>query len=66
MDPTGARAYWLEYQEIIHRDQPVTFLYWIKETQGFSKRIEGEELNISGAFYNIDDWRLRPSANVAL
>ena len=66
MDPTGARPYWLEYQEILHRDQPITFLYWMKETQGFSKRIEGEELNISGTFYNIDDWRLRPSANVAL
>jgi len=66
MEPTGARSYWLEYQEILHRDQPITFLYWMKETQGFSKRIEGEELNISGTFYNIDDWRLRPSANVAL
>ena len=66
MDPTGARSYWREYQEILHRDQPITFLYWMKETQGFSKRIEGEELNISGTFYNIDDWRLRPSANVAL
>ena len=65
MDPKGARPYWLEYQEILHRDQPVTFLYWIKETQGFSKRIEGEELNISGSFYNIDDWRLRPSTTVA-
>ncbi len=66
MDPTGARPYWLEYQEILHRDQPITFLYWIKETQGFNKRIEGEDLNISGTFYNIDDWRLRPSAHVAL
>ncbi len=66
MDPVGARPYWLEYQEILHRDQPITFLYWIKETQGFNRRIEGEELNISGTFYNIDDWRLRPSANVAL
>ena len=65
MDPSGAKPYWLEYQEILHRDQPVTFLYWMQETQGFSKRIEGEELNISGSFYNIDDWRLRPSANIA-
>ncbi len=65
MEPVAARAYWLEYQEILHRDQPVTFLYWMKETQGFSKRIEGEDLNISGTFYNIDDWRLRPSATVA-
>ena len=65
MDPVEAKPYWLEYQEILHRDQPITFLYWIKETQGFSKRIEGEELNISGTFYNVDDWRLRPSANIA-
>ena len=65
MDPLGAKPYWLEYQDILHRDQPVTFLYWMQETQGFSKRIEGEELNIAGSFYNIDDWRLRPSANIA-
>ena len=65
MDPVGAKPYWLEYQEILHRDQPITFLYWIKETQGFSKRIVGEDLNISGTFYNVDDWRLRPSANIA-
>ena len=65
MDPVGAKPYWMEYQEILHRDQPITFLYWIKETQGFSKRIENEDLNISGTFYNVDDWKLRPSANVA-
>ena len=65
MNPVEARPYWLEYQEILHRDQPITFLYWIKETHGFSKRIEGEDLNISGTFYNVDDWRLRPSANIA-
>lgn len=62
---TDARPYWLEYQEIIHRDQPVTFLYWIRETMGFSKRISGEEINISGTFYNIDDWTLTPSSNLA-
>ncbi|MCF8383111.1 MAG: peptide-binding protein [Chlorobium sp.] len=62
---TDAGPYWLEYQEIIHRDQPVTFLYWIRETLGFSKRISGEQLNISGTFYNIDDWTLTPSSNLA-
>ena len=65
MVQTDARPYWLEYQDIIHRDQPVTFLYWIRETQGFSKRIGGEQLNISGTFYNIDDWTLTPSATHA-
>lgn len=65
MDPLDARPQWLEYQEILHRDEPVTFLYWIRETQGFSRRIEGEELNISGVFYNIDDWTLTPSRTLA-
>nr|WP_244924391.1 peptide-binding protein [Chlorobium phaeovibrioides] len=65
MDPLEAKPYWLEYQELLHRDQPVTFLYWIRETQGFNGRIQGEELNISGVFYNIDDWTLRPSATLA-
>lgn len=60
-----ARPYWMEYQEILHRDQPTTFLYWIKEAQGFSRRIKGEELNILSTFYNIDDWTLSPSASVA-
>jgi len=64
MRPEDARSYWKEYQEILHRDQPTTFLYWIKETQGFNKRIEGEELNISGTFYNVDDWTLRTPATL--
>ena len=64
LNPLDARPYWMEYQEILHRDQPTTFLYWIKETQGFNKRIEGEELNILSTFYNIDDWTLSPAASV--
>ena len=65
LNPLDARPYWMEYQEILHRDQPTTFLYWIQETQGFNKRVEGEELNILSTFYNVDDWTLSPSASVA-
>jgi len=64
LDPMDARPYWMEYQDILHQDQPTTFLYWIRETQGFSKRIRGEELSILGTFYNIDDWSLDPSRAV--
>lgn len=60
-----ARPYWVEYQRILHEDQPITFLYWMRETQGFNKRIQGEKLNISGSFYNIDDWTLSPSSSIA-
>ena len=65
LDPQDARPYWMEYQEILHRDQPTTFLYWIKETQGFSRRIRGEKVNILSTFYNVDDWTLSPSPSVA-
>lgn len=65
LNQLDARPHWMEYQEILHHDQPTTFLYWIKETQGFNRRIEGEELNILSTFYNIDDWTLAPSASVA-
>jgi len=65
LDPLDARPYWMEYQEILHRDQPTTFLYWIKETQGFNRRIKGAEVNILSTFYNIDDWTLVPSQSVA-
>ena len=61
MRTEDARPYWVEYQKILHEQQPITFLYWIRETQGFSKRIQGAKLNISGTFYNIDDWTLKPS-----
>lgn len=64
MRSEDARPYWIQYQKILHEDQPVTFLYWIKETQGFNRRIQGAKLNISGTFYNIDDWTLKPSASV--
>ncbi len=65
MRTEDARPYWIEYQRILHEDQPITFLYWMWETQGFNKRIQGEKLNISGSFYNIDDWTLKPSASIA-
>lgn len=64
MDNLDAAPYWMEYQELLHRDQPVSFLYWMRETQGFSRRIEGEELSISGVFQNIDDWSLSRSTSV--
>ena len=65
MRTEDARSYWVEYQRILHEDQPITFLYWMRETQGFNKRIQGEKLNISGSFYNIDDWTLKPSSSIA-
>ncbi|MEC9485871.1 MAG: peptide-binding protein [Prosthecochloris sp.] len=65
LEAQDARPYWIEYQEILHRDQPTTFLYWIKETQGFNRRIQGEEVNILSTFYNIDDWTLDPARTVA-
>jgi len=61
MRTEDARSYWIEYQKILHEEQPITFLYWIRETHGFSRRIQGAKFNISGTYYNIDDWTLKSS-----
>ncbi len=63
LDPLNAAPYWKEYQEILHEGQPYTFLYWIKETHGFNKRIVGEEINILSALYNLDEWQLSTDPN---
>ncbi|NTW48596.1 MAG: ABC transporter substrate-binding protein [Chlorobiales bacterium] len=64
LNTTDAAPYWKEYQRILHDDQPYTFLYWMKETSGFNKRIQGEEVNILGALYNMDEWTLNSARTV--
>ncbi|MBC8042941.1 MAG: ABC transporter substrate-binding protein [Rhizobacter sp.] len=53
-----AAAEWKELQAIIHEEQPVTYLYWINPIHGFNRRITGEEVNIFGAQYNVEEWSI--------
>ncbi|HUP20594.1 MAG TPA: peptide-binding protein, partial [Gemmatimonadota bacterium] len=51
-----ARPAWDEYQEIIHQDQPYTFLYYLNERLGVSRRLQGVEADARGHLVTIADW----------
>ncbi len=50
---------WLRYQEILHDEQPRTFLYYYDELEGFNRRVENVEVNLLSTLYNAYDWRLK-------
>lgn len=49
---------WREYQEIIHQDQPYTFLYYLDERLGVSERLHGVTGDARGHLVSIQDWWL--------
>jgi len=53
-----AKKLWKEYQQILHQEQPRTFLYYFDELEGFSKAIKNVEVNMLAVLYNAYDWEL--------
>lgn len=47
---------WEEAQEIIHNDQPYTFLFESKRIYGVNKRIRGLKLGITDTYINLHEW----------
>ena len=56
LDNEEARPLWNRYQEIIHEDQPYTFLYYLDERLGVSRRLRGVEADARGHLVSIQDW----------
>ncbi len=55
-DMTEAGPVMKKVQEIIHEDQPVTFLYWFDNLVGISNRINGTRVDILSAYHRYYDW----------
>lgn len=47
-------------QEIVHRDQPYTFLWQSKRLMGVSNRLHGVRANHLGSYYELRYWWLEP------
>jgi hypothetical protein len=47
-------------QELIYRDQPYTFLYWINNLMAIHQRFEGVESNLLTPFYGLEHWWQNP------
>ncbi|MFN3385131.1 MAG: peptide-binding protein [Candidatus Thermochlorobacter sp.] len=54
-----ALRYWHEYQEILHDEQPRTFLYYYDELQGFNKRIRNVKVNMLAVLINAHEWETK-------
>jgi peptide/nickel transport system substrate-binding protein len=59
-DTAAANAVWHQVQELIHQDQPYTFLYWINKLMAVHRRFEGVEANILTPFYGLERWWENP------
>jgi peptide/nickel transport system substrate-binding protein len=60
-DRSQSLPLWYEYQEIIQRDQPYTFLYYDVRANGVSTRVHGVEMDIRGELQSVHDWWIAPT-----
>jgi peptide/nickel transport system substrate-binding protein len=58
LDSARETALWKTYQQILHEEQPRTFLYYYDELEGFNSRIGNVEVNLLSTLYNTYDWKL--------
>jgi peptide/nickel transport system substrate-binding protein len=56
LDPEAARPLWNRYQEIIHEEQPYTFLYYLDERLGVSQRLQGVVGDARGHLVSVHEW----------
>jgi peptide/nickel transport system substrate-binding protein len=49
-----------EAQQILHRDQPYTFLYWRDRLVGFSSRLRDVQPNAQSPLFDLDEWWIPP------
>jgi peptide/nickel transport system substrate-binding protein len=47
---------WKEFQEIVHEDQPCTFLYWMNGIVGVNKRVRGTRIGVLGTTHRAWEW----------
>jgi peptide/nickel transport system substrate-binding protein len=48
-------------QEILHRDQPYTFLWESERLCGFDRRLHGVKPSMAFSFYDLEDWWVEPT-----
>lgn len=56
LDQEEAEPLWHRYQEIIHEEQPYTFLYYMDERLGISQRLKGVEADARGHLVSVSEW----------
>jgi peptide/nickel transport system substrate-binding protein len=60
VDRNAALPYWHQYQELIARDQPYTFIYFQERLRATSARIRNIEPDARGDWLDADRWYIVP------
>jgi peptide/nickel transport system substrate-binding protein len=55
-DQTAAARSWKDFQQIVHTEQPCTFLFWENRLVAFNKKIHGTEINRLHTIRSADKW----------
>ena len=55
-DPAQAKQIWAQYSQILHQDQPITFLYWIEDMAGVGPRLRNVETDARSKIVNVREW----------
>jgi peptide/nickel transport system substrate-binding protein len=55
-DDNQARGVWRSMTEVLQREQPVTFVYWLNETAAARKSVHNVVMDQRGELVSIRDW----------
>ena len=56
LDREAAKPIWMRYSEVIHEDQPYTFLYYLEERVGVSNRLRDVKADARGHLISAAEW----------
>jgi peptide/nickel transport system substrate-binding protein len=56
LDREAAKPIWMRYSEVIHEDQPYTFLYYLVERVGVSNRLRDVKADARGHLISAAEW----------
>jgi ABC-type transport system substrate-binding protein len=58
-DLADQRRIWREFTEVLQREQPVTFMFWLNELAAVRRPVEGVEMDPRGELLTMARWSLR-------
>ena len=54
-----ARPVWRQMTDVLQREQPITFVYWLNETAAARKQVGNVEMDQRGEMVNIAEWTIQ-------
>jgi peptide/nickel transport system substrate-binding protein len=60
IDSSRSLPFLLQIQEILHQDQPITFLWESQRLLGLNRRIRDARPNSLSLFANLEEWHIEP------